>query len=358
MSDVERGTKFKELNDSYSDRLKGMESAFKQLEASVTKLWEGAAAYKATEVYSAGPVGADNVVGVGYGHRVRAGRRTAELCLKTYVIEKYPENEILAEALAPKMVGGVAVDVEAVGELVAWGGNRKAKWRPAPGGVSVGHVKITAGTLGCYCTALGLPRPLFILSNNHVLANENAAKVGDAILQPGPYDGGRDPRDRIAKLSCFVPIDFTGGPNYVDAALAAPLKPSFVKPCIQETTSKCTKQDCVKVKGVAAPILGTRVKKSGRTTASTCGAITGVGVTAVINYGSGKVAKFVNQVIITPGGFSAGGDSGSLIMDMRNRARALLFAGSPTNTIANPIQTVLQQLSKKCRLRGLTILDC
>ena len=358
MSNSFKVAKFRELNNPYAETLKGMTSAFKQLESSVTKLWDGAGAYAAAETYKAGAVGADNVVGVGYGYRIKDGKRTDELCLKTYVVEKYPEKEILAEALAPKKVGGVTVDVEAVGQLVAWGGNRTARWRPAPGGVSIGHYKITAGTLGCFCTNLAVKGSLYILSNNHVLANENAAKIGDPILQPGPYDGGRNPKDLIAKLFCFVPIDFSGGPNYVDCALAKPINSELVKTCILETASKCTRQGCVKVQGIAEPMLKTSVKKSGRTTASTCGVITGVGATVNINYGAGKVGKFVNQIVITPGGFSAGGDSGSLIMDMRNRARALLFAGSSTHTIANPIQTVLAYLAKRCELKGLEILDC
>ena len=359
MSKEVKEAKYSEVKDSYAAEIKKMSSAFNKLEGSVTKLWDKATAYAAEEVYEAGPVGADNVVGVGYGERIKGDKLTGEVCLKMYVVEKYPEDEIQAEALAPEEIDGVTVDVEAVGEIVSLGGNRKAKWRPAPGGVSIGHVKITAGTLGCFCGAKDPAAPVLILSNNHVLANENNAKVGDPILQPGPFDGGRDPRDRIATLFDWVPINFEGKPNLVDAALAKPLNNELVKLCILESPSNCTKQGCVKVRGVAPPVLKENVKKSGRTTATTCGVITGVGATVNVGYGGGKVAKFINQIVITPAGFSAGGDSGSLIMDMRNRARALLFAGSPTHTIANPIQNVLTELSKPPRvLSGLQILDC
>src|SRR5438309_2051812 len=42
-----------------------------------------------------------------------------------------------------------------------------------------------------------------VLSNNHILANSNAARIGDPILQPGPADAGtRD--DTIATLERFV----------------------------------------------------------------------------------------------------------------------------------------------------------
>jgi hypothetical protein len=359
MSKDFKEAKYSEVRDAHAAEIKSMSSAFKKLEDSMTKLWNKAAAYAEEEVYRAGPAGADNIIGVGHGKRIKGGKRTREICLKAYVVEKYPEDEIQADALIPKEIDGVPIDVEAVGEIVALGGNRKAKWRPAPGGVSIGHVKITAGTLGCFCGSKDPLEPLLILSNNHVLANENNAHIGDPIVQPGPYDGGRDPRDRIATLFDFVPIDFTGEPNLVDAALAKPTSKELIKLCILESPSKCSKQGCVKVTGAAPPVLGAKVKKSGRTTATTCGAVTGVGATINVGYGGGKVAKFVNQIVITPAGFSAGGDSGSLIMDMRNRARALLFAGSSTHTIANPINFVLAELSKAPRvLSGLQILDC
>ncbi|MER6764544.1 MULTISPECIES: hypothetical protein [Amycolatopsis] len=66
-----------------------------------------------------------------------------------------------------------------------------ARLRPAAGGLSVGHVHGTAGTLGVCCTdaapgtgAIGTaaaPR-FYLLSNNHVLANCNDAAIGDPVL--------------------------------------------------------------------------------------------------------------------------------------------------------------------------------
>ena len=84
--------------------------------------------------------------------------------------------------------------------------DRTARYRPAPGGVSIGHFEITAGTLGCLVKRDG---ETFILSNNHVLANVNEASKGDAILQPGAHDGGSNPADQIATLEDFVPVSFT-----------------------------------------------------------------------------------------------------------------------------------------------------
>jgi hypothetical protein len=84
------------------------------------------------------------------------------------------------------------------------------------------------------------------------------------------------------------------------------------------------------------------VQKYGRTTSLTKGRVSALNATVNINYGNG-VARFVGQIIITPGTFSAGGDSGSLIVtnDTSKSPVGLLFAGSSSHTIANPIGTVL-----------------
>ncbi len=80
----------------------------------------------------------------------------------------------------------------------------------------MGHFRITAGTFGCLVRR---GNQLFVLSNNHVLANSNNAQLGDPILQPGPFDGGRIPEHVIGQLSQFVPVNFGGQPNLVDAAI-------------------------------------------------------------------------------------------------------------------------------------------
>src|SRR5256886_9583239 len=89
--------------------------------------------------------------------------------------------------------------------------------RPAPMGFSVGHPAITAGSIGARVTD-GVN--VYILSNNHVLANSNDASIGDPELQPGAYDGGAAPADQIATLAAFKAIDFSGGGNPIDAAIA------------------------------------------------------------------------------------------------------------------------------------------
>jgi len=214
--------------------------------------------------------------------------------------------------------------------------------RPVPIGVSTGHLNITAGTIGARVTD---GENVYALSNNHVYADENKAKRGDPVLQPGPIDGGTAPDDTIGTLYSYEPIVFsTGASNLIDAAIA-----------LSDTGQL---GNATPVDGYGTPKSATltasinmKVKKYGRTTGLTSGRVYAVNATVNVGYDSG-VARFVNQIIITPGSFSAGGDSGSLIVaDAKGKNRAdnnkpvgLLFAGSDFFTVANPIDEVLSRL--------------
>lgn len=193
--------------------------------------------------------------------------------------------------------------------------------RPLRPGLSVAHHSVTAGTLGGFVRTAG---SLAILSNNHVLAASDAASVGDAVLQPGPYDGGR-PEDRVATLAAFQRFR-AGQPNLIDAAVA-PLDPGV-------------DADPGDVPG--GPLTGAvpapadvdpdePVEKVGRTTGHSQGVVTAVEVDAVAVQYDEVVHRFDDQIEVqgTTGAFSAGGDSGSVIWRSRDRAPlALLFAGS------------------------------
>ncbi len=311
-------------------------------------------------------LGRENVLGVAVGRKVVGGRETEEACIVVYVDHKEAEASLRRRDLVPKLLDGVPTDVVATGQIRALAQletlalSHTGRLRPAPGGVSIAHSDVTAGTLGVLAHRVtGEP---VILSNNHVLANSNAGHAGDAVLQPGPYDGGR-PQDAIAKLAEFVPIVFSerelsglgrfleralasllapmglglrrlpsGKTNLVDAAIATPLAADLVAPDILEIGP---------VAGIAAAALGLRVKKSGRTTGLTRGKVTGLEATVEVDYG-GKTAVFRGQVVSDI--LSRGGDSGSLIVDDANRAVGLLFAGGDTTTILNPIDAVLAAL--------------
>ncbi len=315
-------------------------------------------------------LGRENVVGVAVGRKVVAGRETDEPCVVVYVDHKETEAELRRRDRVPKTLDGVRTDVVATGAfralplLETLAVSHTSRVRPAPGGVSIAHEKVTAGTLGVVAhRTSGEP---VILSNNHVLANGNDARVGDAILQPGPYDGG-GPKDAIAKLADFVPIGFreqeldtlgrwlertlgrllepvglglrrlpSGKTNLVDAAIAAPLSADLVAPDVLEIGP---------VSGTVPATLGLAVRKSGRTTGLTRGKVTGLEATVEVDYG-GKTAEFRGQIVSDI--LSRGGDSGSLIVDGANRAVGLLFAGGTTTPILNPIDAVIAAL-------GLTI---
>lgn len=211
---------------------------------------------------------------------------------------------------------------------------RTGRNRPAPGGVSVGHYAITAGTLGCWVT--DRRGDTSILSNNHVLADTNRAQLGDAVLQPGRYDRGRNPADRIATLAEFVRISATGR-NRVDAAVARAVNPADADLSIYGIGQ---------LTGTVPAAYGMVVRKSGRTTGVRSGTVQVTNAIIRVSYGQTWLssAVFDGQFLVTPGTFSAGGDSGSVIVDSRNHAVGLLFAGSSSWTVCNKIQDVVAAL--------------
>ncbi len=308
-----------------------------------------------------------NVVGVGIGYKETSGKRLDELCITVLVRRKLPIEALPSSGLIPHELEGVKTDVIEVGELRVHQA-RTDRWRPIPGGVSIGHYLITAGTLGCMVRDRSSNERL-ILSNNHVLANSNQARPGDSILQPGVADHGNIASDTVAQLIRFVPISFTVEPptcgiaqgvvtasnkvaqilgsghrlqafkqnpqavNQVDAAVARPeVGIEFLDEILEIGV----------VGGVTPAKLGMKVRKSGRSTGFTMGQITILDATVDVNYND-KVARYDGQIITT--GMSAPGDSGSLLVaEDALLAVGLLFAGSEQVTIFNPIQEVLDSL--------------
>ncbi|MDD5547047.1 MAG: hypothetical protein PHO67_07855 [Candidatus Omnitrophica bacterium] len=341
-----------------------------------------------------------NVVAVGRGTKKTDGTDTRQPAIVVSVARKVPLSALSKRDRVPVVIKGRRTDVVEVGgeiklrldeprfdkkretmrkghQVVETIEHRRlgytmrditARERPAHPGCSIGHKDITAGTFGAvvYENQSGTA---MILSNNHVLANVNKGKVGDSILQQGYYDGGREPGDVIATLDDFVEIEtvnssdcpltklyikmgdrlarifgsrerftsYRSATNKVDCALALPVDPADIDPFIPEIGS---------VTGVAAPEVGMEVMKRGRTTEITRGKINSIDNIVNVNMGDGDYAIFEDQVIISGigGQFSAGGDSGSLILDKQRRAVCLLFAGNDTITIGNDIRNVLEAL--------------
>jgi len=249
----------------------------------------------------------------------------------------------------PAVLDGIPVRRQATGMFLAFS-DPTTRARPAPLGFSVGHVDITAGSIGG--RVLDASLNVYLLSNNHVLANSNGASIGDAILQPGPYDGGTA-ADQIATLHAFKPIDFSGGNNTIDAAIASSDASVLdnASPADGYGLPNGSIWNDANADGVfdnKNSLLNLPVQKFGRTTKLTHGTVTGINATLSICYEvvwifCTKSATFVDQVVIEPGQFSGGGDSGSLIVtdDAGLYPVGLLFAGSSTQTIANRIDLVL-----------------
>ena len=212
-------------------------------------------------------------------------------------------------------------------------------------GVSGGNVNDStrrfccSGTLGALITD-GTNQ--YILSNNHVLARSGQAVVGEDVSQPGLIDTNCNIATVVA--------DFTGapllGPSNVDAAVAQ------LRPGLMDSTG-FIEDIGVPSSTIVNASVNMSVAKSGRTTGFTTGSITSINTSVSVQYtascGGGKKStiSFSNQIVITPGTFSAGGDSGSLIVtnNASHNPVGLLFAGSSSATIANPIGQVLTQLS-------------
>lgn len=275
-----------------------------------------------------------NVLGFGYGIKETLGQTSpTDLAVRVYVRSKLPQSSLSAAELVPPLVNGLATDVVAVGDLSAHIGC----------GVSIGHRAVWAGTAGCLVQRAGLPGT-FVLSNNHVLAATSSVgvgiqggpcAVGDDILQPASHDGGAVPGDVVASLSSWVPLDFSGAPNTVDAAVALVTRIGHFSP------------DILLIGNVTQPTMPVAlyqsVRKWGRTTLHTIGVVIDIAVSMRVRYGS-QHALFDDQIGIQGlgGAFSAAGDSGSLAVDaVTKRPVGLVFSGGSGISLANPIDDVL-----------------
>ncbi|MDE1465864.1 hypothetical protein [Spartinivicinus poritis] len=294
-----------------------------------------------------------NVVGVALGHKITKGIKLDQPSLSVLVSQKLPSSLLTKSEKIASRIDGVVTDVVEIGELFA--GDQKTlssnidtnistlssftpsltkKIRPAMGGFSIGHYKVTAGTIGSCCYDLvalpSTPNKFYILSNNHILANSNMSKLGDPILQPSIADGGSLQRDVIARLARYIPIRFHSNKiipiNYIDAAIG--------EANLQDINREIYWSGYIR-RLYEAPKIDDIVEKTGRTTGFTTGKVTNINATVDVNYGSGRVARFARQILTTS--MSAPGDSGSIVLNRDEGAVGLLFAGSYTHSVINNI---------------------
>jgi hypothetical protein len=293
------------------------------------------------------------VVGVGIGLTGTGG----EVGIHVYLNEEHPMASTTA---VPQRLDGVAVRVLQTDEIKALDGgpaHRQNYPIPVPMGVSTSNVNGNfAGTLGFRVFRIGQSSSVGYITNNHVVAASGAnlcplqvnpqrlPAFGVDQCQPGKLDAaGSCTPPIIGDLVQAIPIVMGQlFHNTVDAAFVQSTRALVNKNILDIGNPSPT---------IIEPAIGASVRKSGRTTGLTTGTINTINTTVNVNYGTGcGVARFVGQIIITPGGFSAPGDSGSPILrnvlDSANRRRpvGLLFAGSSTLTVANRIGDVLGAL--------------
>ena len=214
--------------------------------------------------------------------------------------------------------------------------------RPVPIGVSTGRAdECAAGTIAARVKS---GSTVYALSNNHVYANENDASRGDEVEQPGLYDTNcrYSSANDLGNLTKWTTIDFSGGENTMDAAIAQ--------------TDTATLGNATPPNGYGVPSSTTApaqvnmsVEKYGRTTSLTQGTVCAIDFEGNIGYSSGT-AYFVNQIVVcsNKGAFLKAGDSGSLLVtsDGNNTPVGLMFAGDSSGRygFANPIDDVLSAL--------------
>lgn len=287
---------------------------------------------------------ARSVQGLGIGPKLSDGDQTEELALRVYVDTKKPRgrlaNPVPRRVTVPE-IGAVPTDVVEIGpvELEAF----RDRVRPAMPGSGVGCKGVTVGTFGCLVRKRGDDNGLYILSNAHVLARSGLAPIDADVVQPGDSDGGKIPADSLASLTEFVPFDFSDGyPNTVDAAIARVRSSRSVRGEIRILGVRPTRVNTRLERGMT-------VKKVGRTTDLTTGVIQDVHYRMTINYPTSTATppstrKAGLRDLVLCSRFTAGGDSGSLVLDDRNRAVGLHFAGSPGSSIFCRIRNVLDAL--------------
>jgi hypothetical protein len=175
-----------------------------------------------------------------------------------------------------------------------------------------------------------------LLSNFHVLGVDAAAAAGDAMAQPSRLDGGACPASVVAELARWS----LGGS--VDGAVA----------WVTQRGVASQVADVGALAGTADAVVGTAVRKRGRTTRLTFGTVDTVDLTITLDYGDGVGSRTLShQVGVRPdtsrsARFGGPGDSGSVVVNGANRVVGLYFAGddSAGYGIANPIGPVLSTL--------------
>ncbi|MPQ44720.1 hypothetical protein [Clostridium tarantellae] len=290
-----------------------------------------------------------NVVAVGLGSKIIKNMDTKEPCLKVFVEKKVPINKLLKNELLPKEIFGMKIDVIEVGKTPSFltypsdkvssdnkfqTSNRfQTRLRPIEPACSISQYKnMSAGTLGAIVFDNETNEP-YILSNNHVLVNQDEPKKQMAILQPGHKYGGSSNLNIIAMGTRYIPIKTTDY-NLVDCAVTKILphvnylKRIFI---IGE------------ISGIADAKENEEVVKVGATSQYTEGKVIATNVSLSVLSSHKVKLSYKNQIAVSR--MSEDGDSGSIYLNYKTKAIGLGFCATDTTTFLNPIFSVLASLN-------------
>lgn len=224
-----------------------------------------------------------------------------------------------------------------------------ARRRPLEPGAQIGMAgRNFVGTLGAIVRDVGGGTVRYGLTNAHVAADQGKASPGHRIGQPF----GLNEADYVGLLARFLPYSLTV-PNLVDAAIFR-LDRTEVLP----RWNAAVGGDLRGVRTLGPEDLGRTVRKVGRTTGAQVGTVTAVEVDGLPVAMDAGTPRFDDQNEFTGGpatDFSAGGDSGSLIVDDEGYGVALLFAGGRDRTgqdftYGNRLANVLRLLAVELAL--------
>ena len=290
------------------------------------------------------------------------GLDTAGTPVLTVYIDRDSTNAGEVIRNLPRNLSGVGVQVHLTDKFRAMRGNphrtsHTAKQTPPIQlGTSGGWSKDLAngfccgGTLGSLVLISGQQH---ILSNYHVFesdivagGNNTVATTGDPIIQPGLID-----------VNCNV----NGAQSVATLVKRSSLPSSNVDCSVGKVVAGQVRTDgsILEIGTIShlttSAAINQAVKKSGRTTGLSRSSVSGLNATVSVTYdnecagGTAFTKTFTGQIVIANSGskFLNSGDSGSLMVEdiaTNPRAVGLLYAGSSTSAIANPIGQVLSFL--------------